>query len=451
MEQQASAPSLPSWALIAATIVTLAAIAFPFVRAKNKHAQFLFAALTLRYLLSAYHQVTYQPLIAGLSINAMASIAVFAAGLALIPPRRLVLKALAPVYLLIGAIVVSGAINPDLSLFADALVKWGYFLVILICAREAAKDMRVGALSAFLLFVFVPPAAFQALSVVLHVAKLTEADGAVSYIGGYNHEAAFSIVALTAMVLAGLAVSLPAWRRYAIMAACLVSLYLTNYRTAILAAAPLLLFAVIDAAQPFRKADRRIVVLGMGAIGLCGLCAAGWLLRERFSDFGAFLRAGGLPDSPSAFTAADRQLFSSRLYLWSQYLDAYGRGDLTHLVFGAGPEAWEGRFVTYAHNTLISTLYEYGVAGALALLFLWGRMIALAGAIADPDLRWKMIAAHSSVIVLNMSTMAQWLIEGLILYALVCGATMLMARKTAPAPAAPRSRAHPALAVRLVR
>jgi hypothetical protein len=50
-----------------------------------------------------------------------------------------------------------------------------------------------------------------------------------------------------------------------------------------------------------------------------------------------------------------------------------------------------------------------------------------------------------------MSTMAQWLIEGLILYALVCGATMLMARKTAPAPAAPRSRAHPALAVRLVR
>lgn len=427
-----------------------AALALVFIVARGVRdlsARFLLLALTMRYLVSAFHHITYEPLVGGLSIVALASALVFVIGIALLSPRRLMLKALAPIYALMAAIGVSAAINPASGTgLADVIVKWGYFLVILLHAREAAAKLGVGKVSAILLWGFAAPLAFQALSLGLGVSKATEADGSVSYIGGYNHEAAFSIIGLTALMLAGFASVLRGWSMPIVLIAA-ASILLANYRTVLIAATPFLLCWLLSAVTSrVARRDRPLV----GAIAATAALAVGVggviVMQDRFADFAA-LWGRELPAAPTAFTDAERDLFSSRLYLWSQYLDGYARGAELQWIFGQGPEAWTGRFATYAHNTAISTLYEYGFAGLLCLIWLWASGLVMSARVPDRTAAWRLIGAHASIILLNMSTMGQWLVEGLILYALVYGYTMVLARAAArqPAPIIPARRVHGAV------
>ncbi|MEI8649088.1 hypothetical protein P4S73_16295 [Paraglaciecola sp. Hal342] len=52
---------------------------------KNKYLIFVVLALWLRYTLSAFHQITYDPFIAGFSLNALGSISVVLLGVLLLP------------------------------------------------------------------------------------------------------------------------------------------------------------------------------------------------------------------------------------------------------------------------------------------------------------------------------------------------------------------------------
>ena len=63
-------------------------------------------------------------------------------------------------------------------------------------------------------------------------------------------------------------------------------------------------------------------------------------------------------------------MFSGRAYLWSQYIEAYLDGSIINILVGFGPEAWVGRFSLYAHNTFVSYLYELGLFGVAAFLWL---------------------------------------------------------------------------------
>jgi hypothetical protein len=109
-------------------------------------------------------------------------------------------------------------------------------------------------------------------------------------------------------------------------------------------------------------------------------------------------------------------------------------------------------FAKYAHNTLVSTLYEYGPVGVVAIIFLWATMLLMAVRVRHGP-RAKLIGAHLSFITLNMATMPHWLIEGDIMYAIICGCTLHYflrpAQKAAAPTAAPsrQSRARPAVAV----
>src|SRR3546814_19688883 len=67
----------------------------------------------------------------------------------------------------------------------------------------------------------------------------------------------------------------------------------------------------------------------------------------------------------------DRQIMSGRPLIWSEYLYAYADGTPFQLLFGFGPESWATSFDVYPHNTLISTLYELGSNGVIAMLLLW--------------------------------------------------------------------------------
>lgn len=436
---ETGAPQLPLWLLLAGVSLIAVVLWRVLARCRDLSLRFLILALTLRYLMGAFHHITYQPLLGGLSPIALASAGVFAVGLMLAPPRRLLLKALTPLYALIGAVLVAAIVNPGVGSLVDVLVKWGYFLVILLHAHEAARRLGVGAVCATLLWAFLAPFLFQIASVVMGAAKSTD-EGAISYIGGYNHEAAFSIIALTAMSLAAFAAS-RRWWSAAVIALAVASIVLANYRTVLLAAIPLLAAWVVTAAAArFQRADRAVIALGAGALALTAAIVAGVFLQERFADFAA-VWGRRLPDVSTGFTQEERDLFSSRLFLWRQYLDEFEHGSIVQWLFGNGPQAWEGRFAVYAHNTLVSTLFEYGLFGALCLIWLWASGLAMAIRAPERALRWRLVAAHVSVILMNMSTMGQWLIEGLILYAILLGCTIVLARAPAPIRARPDYRA----------
>ena len=129
-------------------------------------------------------------------------------------------------------------------------------------------------------------------------------------------------------------------------------------------------------------------------------------------------------------------------------------------VIGFGPDSWEGKMPNYAHNTIISFMYEMGVVGVIAILLLWGTMFRLAWS-TDERTRTLLLGGHLSFLMLNLATMAHWQVEGNILYGVLCGLTIAKARQARATKmivrrytikrSAPKLRGAPAFALALPR
>ncbi|MBK6702738.1 MAG: hypothetical protein IPG56_02460 [Caulobacteraceae bacterium] len=70
-------------------------------------------------------------------------------------------------------------------------------------------------------------------------------------------------------------------------------------------------------------------------------------------------------------------------------------------------------------------LYEYGVVGVFVILWVWMSMLVSALRVRHPQ-GGVLVGAHLSYIVLNMATMPMWMVEGNILYGLICGYTLYL-------------------------
>ena len=70
-------PSLPAYLLYPVALLSLLIILFVMARTRDRSAAFLIGAAWLRYIMSAFHTITYRPLAAGMSANALASIGLF--------------------------------------------------------------------------------------------------------------------------------------------------------------------------------------------------------------------------------------------------------------------------------------------------------------------------------------------------------------------------------------
>ena len=80
----AGAPSFPLPILIAVSLLLAVPLYLAARRLEGDAARFLIGAIWLRYIMSVFHEVTFRPLLAGLSLNAVGSILVTAAGLVLL-------------------------------------------------------------------------------------------------------------------------------------------------------------------------------------------------------------------------------------------------------------------------------------------------------------------------------------------------------------------------------
>ena len=392
----------------------------------NKYLAFVIVAVWLRFLLSAFHTITYDPLIAGFSINALASIGIAGVGVLLLPGNYFRLKNQAPIYVFLAVILISGLMNREVVGLINVVVKWVFFLVIaggmFLAIRSTGKDI---ALKKFLM-VFFLPVTLQILSVLLGEVKATEADGSASYIGGYNHEAAFSMIIAAFVLTTGLLSPTVIRYRGALFALGCVLLVLVNYRTSILAILPMtaiFLFTSLESRIP-QKQKPVFFIFALAGLGL-GFLLLSYSMQERFADIFVFLSSWqDLLKAPMYYTEKEKDIFSARVYIWAQYVHAFVSADWINQLIGMGPESWNGVFKKYAHNTYVSYLYEYGLLGLGAFVFAVCRFLILAFRCADRHFAWLLFSSMVGFLIMNMATMPLWNIEGLILYAILLGSAL---------------------------
>jgi hypothetical protein len=424
---QEASPPLPPMVLHPVTLVLLILLVRAVFKTPHASGRLLLISVWLRYVMQAYHEITYVS-VGGVSINALGSLAVCCAG-AFVLRRRVRDLFRYPVILgLMAIIVVSGLLNGVLEPTIESLLKWGYFFVVLLAVQDCIERDGDARILGLLLWAFAPPLIYQAISIAMGVSKAGESDGSVSFIGGYNHEAAFSIVLVTCFAVTSFAPRLNPAVRITLLAACLAGIFAANYRTSFIAVAPIAFGFFVFGIASRVKPGRRLAASLIGLIAMVGgFLAANVVLADRLKDINAVTDGSEALIRPSEeFTVADQKVLSGRLYIWSRYLEEYESASDTRLLLGFGSDSWVDTFGVYAHNTVVSYLYEFGLAGAVLVVLVWLGMLVRAMRVRDWALRGQLLCAHVGFVLLNMATMPFWQIEGLILYGILCGYTVCM-------------------------
>lgn len=386
-------------------------------------ATFLLLATWFRYSIATFHQYTYPPVVLGLSAIALTSIVVVAVGCLVVGSRNLLLRRLIPIYFTILVVLVSAITNQRWIEGVNAIFKWLYLIVFALAAHHAMRRRGSEPIFRSLAVIFAGPVVLQWLSVAWGL-KTTSPDGTSFYIGEYQHQQSLSIILLTFLYITCFSPSLGLLESYGRLTIVAAGLALANYRTAVLAAAvPASTLAVSKLVERVVPKQRGIVVVFLAVVTVFVFVGVGTLARERFADLGTTLDKGASLIKPAEhFTTEEKRLFSGRIHLWSQYIEAFLDGDIVNILVGFGPDAWVGRFTTYAHNTFISYLYEFGLFGLVGLVWILSSNFLTALRVRDNG-RLVLVACHIGFIVLNLATMGIWTLEGAVLYALLLSQT----------------------------
>jgi hypothetical protein len=421
MEEQV--PSFPIYVTVPVWGAILLLVFIQVRRLRDSCATFLLLATWFRYGIATFHQYTYPPVVLGLSLIALTSIIVVAVGLVVVGGRNLLIRKLIPIYGVMLVVLISAIANERWIEAVNATFKWLYLIVFALAAYSAMQRLGADRIFRSLAVIFAGPIGLQWLSVPWGL-KTTAQDGSSFFIGGFQHQQSISIIFLTFLFVTCFSPSLSVIASYGRLVIVVVGVALANYRTSLLAAAlPASSLVVSRLAGKFVPKQRSIAYVLLGLVTVFVFIGVATLARERFADLGTTLDKGAsLIKPPEHFTTEDKRLFSGRLYLWSQYIDAYFGGDIINILVGFGPDSWVGRFTTYAHNTFISYLYEFGLFGLAALLWILISNFLTAVRVRDNG-RLILISWHIGFIVLNSATMGIWTLEGAILYALLLSQT----------------------------
>jgi hypothetical protein len=386
----------------------------------------LYFILSARYLTTFFHDYTTNAVFAGQSINSFLTLGLTALALFYVRNDLLRYKVFLPAYAMILALLMSGFWNFEIMGTVNALIRQLLFLALMILVAKAVDaEPNDGSVSKAMLAAFAVPVFYQLMSIALGLGKAAESDGSVSFMGGYVHEGVFSTLLLTGLVVAALAGGL-SWRRRSIyMAILFAGLFYANYRTAVISAVPILIAHFVFGSGTASRAGLSNYVRA-GAFLLTviiGFLFVG-LLSQRMADLGTLLTSGGgLIRPPVELGADDRSLLSGRILIWNDYLFTTLRSDLSHLIFGFGPDSWEKVFDLYAHNVYISYVYELGFVGVAIFGYMLLHFLVLA-AMARSDKRWHLLGSHAAYGLLCLGTMPTFTIEGVMLYAVICGYTV---------------------------
>ncbi|NOJ47559.1 O-antigen ligase family protein [Bradyrhizobium archetypum] len=421
MEEQV--PSFPIYVTLPVCSATLLLVLIQVWQLRDSFATFLLLAMWFRYSIALFHEYTYTPIVAGLSLVALTSIAVVAVGLLLVGSRRLLLRRLVPFYGIVVVIFISALLNQTWLGAINATLKWFYLIVFALAAYLAMLRCGRERILRSLAVVFTGPIMLQWLSVPWGL-KTTNEDGSTSFLGGYQHQQSLSIILLTFLYVTCFSREMSGTASYVRLAISVAAIALANYRTALLAAVlPAGSLAFSTLLRNIVPKQRGLLLMVLAIVAVFVFAGVAVLVQERFADIGTMIdKNTSLLQPPERFSREETRMFSGRAYLWSQYIEAYLDGSIINILVGFGPEGWVGRFSLYAHNTFVSYLYELGLLGLAA--FLWILISNFLMALhANRDDKPTLISCHVGFFVLNLATMPFWTLEGAILYALLLGQT----------------------------
>lgn len=415
------------WLLIsfAACAVSLGVILTQLREIDDAGTRFLCLAVWLRMTLGAFADYTAPNLAAGLSINAVSTIGIIAGGWLLMEHRLLALRALAAVYFYLSVCIVSGVLNGGVAMLFPIILNWSYMLMLALLLYGAIVRHGCDRALRLLFPAFALPVALGLLSFLAGFGQVAENDGSVSYRGGYLHESVYAITVFTSLAIALLIRWRRAWLRYLFTGMVFAAIFLANYRTSIIALAPVIAmlgYGAFTAMTPARfRASAGILAVVLGLVAATALVDA---LPDRYADLLAVSQLDNVDiTQPQELTDAERRLFSSRIYVWSRYISEYLEGGLLRTLVGYGPGAWtrSETLTAHAHNNLIFDLYNIGLIGLGALLTLYGAVLVRAWRLRDGFYARNLIAVMLGFIVMSMATSPFNVVEGYIFYVVMIG------------------------------
>ena len=379
-----------------------------------------------RFALAALGDVAVSTSVAGFSLIALGTLALTALGVAMMPLRLFATRRLYPFYAIVALGVLSGLLNSAGLAMVSFVAIWAFFVVCALLLYRAFCRHGLRPVLTSLLAVLALPVAMQILSIALGTPK-TGVDGSLSYIGAYVHEAVFSVVLLAALVVA---VAYP-WRTapqaWAAVALLLGGLFLANYRTIIIAAAPLLVVFLYQRLGRTRGGLFRLAV----PVLLLALIVPPELPRqigERFTEVRTVTGViGTLIKPPEEFTAREKDLLSARVYIWSAYFYGAIRSDAPQQLVGHGPDTRAPGMSVHPHNEYLRVLFENGILGFVVWLSVLLYQLRLALRILPDPTALVVVAGYLAVFLGALGTSFFNRPEGFVLLAILSAMTWFLA------------------------
>lgn len=420
---QPVSPMVPLPVQLLCTLLLCLALRKGLQDSQSRSNRFVVISLWVRLIVSNFHFYTAKSLGPGLSINSLVTIGIVGFGVLLIRRRLLGSVILLPFIPFLASVVISGIINHNLMEGLDTIMRILFCAVLSMHCYESLRTTNVPNFIRITLLGLSPALVFGLAALATRTGKFSEFDSSYAFVGGYGHESLYSMILIAVMAVVILAPNMRLRISLPLMGVTLLLLMLANYRTAILACGPALLyFAIQTLTRLIPRNTRAIVAISVGIV-LAGGAILFVMASPRFADLSNTIAdiSGGMKD-PASVPMAERKLLSGRYYIWTTYYDGWKHADALHQTVGFGPDAWKERFPLYAHNTFFHYLFETGVLGLMSLLLMFFSML-IASFSARPSEKLKLVALNFTFLVLNMATMPLFQVEGLMALGIIWGWT----------------------------
>ena len=392
--------------------------------------KFIFWAVFFRFVLAAFHEVTFLAIFGSFSIISIYSILLVCVSFVFMSLKKIPVILNSDFYLIklmILLMALSAIINSNEIQSIASIIKWIFILQLSLMLIESIKYNGIAKVLKVISIAYMYPILLVIFSIILGVSKATELDGSISYIGGYYHEGVISVLILSAMSIFVLMASEQSKRSKQLYLVIFFwfLLVMINYRTTLLASlliGPFVLLAIYKNSQTILNKSIIVLLVLIIPIGIVMLGTSN--LFERFQE---------IPDAISQFprflnfqeyySQEDRQFFSGRIYIWSGYIAAALDGSEIQLLFGQGMDSWTEYFDLYAHNSFVSYFYELGIVGLGIFTILIINVYRKILKIRNSGISLSLCGVYSAFIVLNLGTMPLWQLEGIILFSLIIAIT----------------------------
>ncbi|WP_081706992.1 O-antigen ligase family protein [Pseudoalteromonas sp. TB64] len=396
----------------------------PYIKSSKLFLGF-FTLFVVRIIFSINHVISFKPIFAGQSLTSLSSLCTIFLVFTFMDKKYLRYKFIIPYYLIVISIFISAIYSGEFMGGVVVLMKWLLLIVTSIALIQLFfKHGLINTLKPFY-YLFLGLFICQLASVVLGQGKDTEAlnstSNSISYIAGYAHESAFSILLYTGLLISSV-LMLKKDVKPIVPFLFIIGLVFANYRTLLISALIPLFCVYFAHLYMGSKKEVKLFVFSSGAISLLVFgMLFGVDIADRFGELGGALSNLGelMSIDYSLFSFEERRLLSSRLFLWNMYLTEYSHFTFFGMLLGAGPEAWTNYFDVYAHNAYIAALFDLGIIGLCVFLGVLYSTFVFMLKIKDKKLKIVVLGFLAGFLVMSSSTMPLWAVEGVHLYSFI--------------------------------